>query len=129
MKRLLSYLLVLSLAFTLTGCLTFLEMAFPNNKTIQYLSDANLDWLENNMPIRNKECVIENLSMCYSCDTTGTNGTIRTDGFYYYPKIAVDLDGNRFYEHGSDNPFGKSTYRIAFYSDNTYCGALWMHDS
>lgn len=69
------------------------------------------------------------MSMCYSCDTTSNKGLIRTDGFYYYPKIAVDLEGNKFYEHGSDNPFGKATYRIAFYSDNTYCGSIWMRDS
>ena len=129
MKKIVSCLIIISLCFTLTGCLTFLEIAFPENKTIQYLSDANLDWYENNLPIRNKECVINHRSMCYSCDTTSIDGLIRTDGFYYFPKIAVDPNGNRFYEHGSDDPFGKETYRIAFYPDKTYCSSLWIYDS
>lgn len=128
MKKVFSCSLMLSLCFTLTGCLTFLDLLFPDNKTIQYLSDAKLEWFENNMPVRNRECVINNLNMCYSPDTINVRGRIRTDGFYYYPKIAVDLDGYRFYEHGSDNPYGKATYRIVFYSDKTYCGSLWMHD-
>ena len=129
MKKMFFSLVIISLCFTQTGCLTFLEYAFPENKTIQYLSDTNLDWCENNLPIRNKECVINSRSLCYSGDTTSVNGRIRTDGFYYYPKITVDLDGNRFYEHGSDDPFGKATYRIAFYSDKTYCSSLWIYDT
>lgn len=129
MKKLILYLATMSLCFTQTGCLTVLENAFPNNKTIQYLSDANLDWLENTMPIRNKECVIKYKSMCFSCDTISVDGLIRTDGFYYCPKIAVDSDSNRFYEYGSDDPFDEATYRIAFYADRTYCSSLWMHDS
>lgn len=128
-RKLVSFIAVVLLCFTQTGCLTILENTFPNNKTIQDLSDANLDRLENTMPIRNKECVINHVSMCYSCDTTNIEGIIRTDGFYYYPKIAFDLEGNQFYEHGSDDPFGEATYRIAFYADKTYCSSLWMHDS
>lgn len=123
-KKLISFIAVVLLCFTQTGCLTILENAFPNNKTIQYLSDANLDRLENTMPIRNNECVINHISMCYSYDTTSVDGRIRTDGFYYYPKIAVDIEGNQFYEHGSDDPFGEATYRIAFYADKTYCSSL-----
>lgn len=128
MKKVILCLAIVSLCFTQTGCLTILENVFPNNKTIQYWSDAKLDRLENTLPIRNKECVIDGVSMCYSCDTISTDGKIRIDGFYYCPKIAVDIDGNRFYDHGSDDPFGEATYRIAFYPDKTYCGSLWMYD-
>ena len=127
-KKTISFLIVISLCFSLSSCLTFLGMFFPNNKTIQYLSDADLDWFENNMPIRNKECVIDNMTLCYSYDSISKNTLVRTDGFYYYPKIALDLEGFPFYVHGSDNPFGKATYRIAFYPDKTYCGSLWMRD-
>ena len=127
MKKVVSCLVLSLFCILLTVCITILGIAFPNNKTIQNISAAHLDWFENNMPILNKECVINNMSMCYSDDTIVSDVGIRTDGFYYCPKTTVDFLGNDCLDDYY-NDYGKlyDTYRIAFYPNHMYCGSLWI---
>ena len=67
------------------------------------------------------------MSMCYSDDTIVSNGIIRTNGFYYYPRTTVDSLGNDCLDNYY-NDSGKlyDTYRIAFYPNHMYCGSLWI---
>jgi hypothetical protein len=129
MKKAFLFIIIVLLCFTQTGCLTFLTIAFPENKTIQTISDAHLDWLENNMPILNKDCVINNISLCFNGGIISKDKKIRTDGFYYCPQTTRDSLGNvSLVDYYNDFGCLHSTYRIAFYPDKMYCGSLWIEN-
>lgn len=122
--------LIIILCPLLNGCVTIsvLDNAFPDNKTIQNISDAAVEFYFDLFPPRNQNYVIEYMNMCFSNDSMNINGRIRTDGFYYYPKKHESIVADTIYKYDSEDPWGREIYRNVFYPDGMFGGSLWFKD-
>ena len=116
----------------LSGCgisLSVLGAFFPNNKAIQDANETYLGIHEEIFPPDERECVVNHMKMCFCNDFTLTRGRIRTDGFYYYPKKTEPVMFDEIlYTKDSENPWGRSIYRVVFYSDGLFGGEIWMDE-
>lgn len=108
MKKRTSFLFIIVLCPLLYGCVT--ESCFDL------------------FPPLHRDCIINNMSMCFSNDTLKNTERVRTDGFYYYPKKHERTIADTIYKYDSENPWGSEIYRLVFFIDGMFGGDVWFEE-
>lgn len=130
MKKLICFIITIIICLSLHSCITttILNALFPNNTTIQNITEVSAEYYFDCFPPRHRNCVISHMTMCFGNDSTNTFEQIRTDGFYYYPKKHETIIADTIYRYDSETPWGREIYRMVFYTDRIYAGNVWIQD-
>lgn len=91
------------------------------------MTESAVESFEEQWGIRNRDCVVSYLSMCFSNDSSNFCGKVRTDGFYYYPKeYTIRLKDTIRID--SKDPWGHDIYRVVFSPNKMYGGNFFFID-
>lgn len=112
MSRQFSFIFIVFIVLSLHGCMT----------------QSTVESFEELWGIRNSDCVVSHLSMCFNNDSSSFFGRVRTDGFYYYPKKHETIIADTIYKFDSEDPWGREIYRIVFFPNKMYGGNFFFID-